>query len=256
MSVQHLSLRAVLIGLALTLAGCISTTTGTPEPVADDSDAAGANFQLGIRYFQNGKFELARDRLILSTELDGTEPLVWSTLGMTYERLENPRLAEESHARAARLGPRNFDVQNAYAVFLCNQRRFDDARRQFDKSIRASTNDNPEVMMTNAGVCMSQEPDYDAAEEYFRQALERRPSHAEALLQMAVLKHRTDDDLRARAFLQRYRAQHPTSAGVLYLCVLIERNLGDESARTDCANELLRDFPDSVEAQQLMAANK
>jgi len=243
---------ATVLAAALLLGACVSTTTGTPEPTSDSTEAANVNFQLGIRYFQNGNYELARDRLILATKLDPNEALVWSTLGMTYEELDNPRLAEEAHTKAARLGSRNFDVQNAYAVFLCKQRRFEDASKQFERSIRAATNDNPEVMMTNAGVCMSQKPDYDLAENYFRRALERRPTHPEALLQMAILKHRTEDDLRARAFLQRYRGLHPADAGILYLCVLIEDRLGDDKARTECSNELLRDFPSSPEARQLL----
>lgn len=233
------------------LTGCVSTTTGG-APAADPSDAAGANHQLGIRYFRNGRYELARDRLILSTELDGTDALVWSTLGMTYERLDNMRLAEESHDKAVRLAPRDFNVLNAYAIFLCNQRRYGDAKRQFDRSIAASTNDNPEIMATNAGVCLTQEPDYAAAEAYFRQALDAKPSHAEALIQMAALKHRTGDNLSARAFLQRFRAQHPTTAGVLYLCVLIEDDLGDKRAQTECENELIREYPASPEARQVL----
>ena len=243
---------ALCLGALALLAACVSTTTGAPAPSADNSDAAGANFQLGIQYFRNGRYELARDRLILSTELDGTEALVWSTLGMTYERLDNIRLAEESHNKAVRLAPRNFDVQNAYAIFLCNRRRFDDAKRQFDKSISAGTNDNPEIMATNAGVCLTQEPDYAAAEDYFRKALDAKPSHAEALIQMAALKHRTGDNLGARAFLQRFRSQHPTTPGVLYLCVLIEDDLGDQRARTECENELIREYPASPEAQRVL----
>ena len=113
--------------------------------------------------------------------------------------------------------------------------------KQFDRSINSPTNDNPEIMATNAGVCLSQKPDFVAAESYFRQALDAKPSHAEALLQMAALKHRTGDNFGARAFLQRYRAQHPTTPGVLYLCVLIEKDLGDDSAQTACENELLRE---------------
>lgn len=252
--IRALSLVALLLPLVLVV-GCVSTTTGAPKPEADNSDAAGANFQLGIRYFRNGKYELARDRLILSTELDGKEALVWSTLGMTYERLDNMRLAEESHDTAVRLAPRNFDVQNAYAIFLCNQGRYDDAKKQFDRSIKAPTNDNPEIMATNAGVCMAQAPDYAAAETYFREALDAKPSHAEALIQMAAIKHRTGDNLSARAFLQRYRAQHPTTSGVLYLCVLIEKALDDKSAQAECENELLRDYPRSPEARQVLSSS-
>lgn len=246
----------VFVALAGTvlLAGCVSTTTGTVPTESDDVDAASVNFQLGIRYFQNGNYELARDRLLQSIELDPKRAIVWSTLATTYEQLENLRLAEDAYDQAVRLGPRNFDVQNAYAVFLCRQRRFDDAERQFDRSISAATNDNPEVMMTNAGVCMMQRPDFAKAEEYFRSALDRKPNYGEALLQMSLLKHASDDDLHARAFLQRYRSMYPSNSGVLYLCVLIEEKLGDDSARTECANELLRDFPSSPESRRLLDA--
>jgi type IV pilus assembly protein PilF len=241
----------MLLGL---LAGCVSTTTGSPKPKADTEDAATANFQLGVRYFQNGNYELARDRLELSVKLDPKRAGVWSTLGATYEMLGNLRLAEGAHDKAINLAPRDFDVQNAYAVFLCRQKRYDDAELQLDRSIRAATNDNPEVMMTNAGVCMMQKPDYAKAEEYFRQALDRRPTHPEALLQMAVLKHSAGDDLGARAFLQRYRASKKDTAGVLYLCTLIEAKLGDDRARAECTTRLLSDFPRSHEAKKLGAS--
>jgi type IV pilus assembly protein PilF len=241
-----------LISVLVLLTGCVSSTTGTPKPEANDSDAANVNFQLGIRYFQNGNYELARDRLQQSVQQEPKRAVVWSTLGATYEMLGNLRLAEDAHDKAVRMAPRDFDVQNAYAVFLCRQQRFDDAEHQLDRSIKAATNDNPEVMMTNAGVCMMQKPDYAKAEEYFREALERKPNHPEALLQMTLLEHQTGDDLSARAFLQRYRAVQKDSSGVLYLCTLIEDKLDDTRARTECANTLISKFPNSAEAKKLL----
>lgn len=237
------------------LAGCISTTTGPPSSEPDDADAADVNYQLAIRYFQNGQFELARDRLLHSIKLNPRRGIVWSTLATTYEQLDNLRLAEEAHDKAVRLSPRDFNVQNGYAVFLCRQERYDDAEAQFARSVRAMTNDNPEIMLTNAGVCMMQKPDHAKAEEYFREALEERPNHGEALLQMSLLEYTTEDFLRARAFLQRYRSTNKVNAGVLYLCVLIEEKLGDERARTECASELLRDFPTSPESKRLLQSS-
>lgn len=250
------SILPLLAAASSLLCGCVTTTTGTTAPKADEVDAASVNYQLAIRYFQNGSYDLARDRLERSIDLDPKRAIVWSTLATTYEQLENLRLAEDSHDKAVRLAPRDFDVQNAYAVFLCRQRRFDDAKTQFDRSIESLTNDNPEVMMTNAGVCMTQKPDYAQAEEYFRRAIERKPKHGEALLQMSILKYATEDGLGARAFLQRYRGFYPSSAGVLYLCVLIEDMLGDERAREECSVELLRSFPDSEEAKKVLNAGR
>ena len=106
--------------------------------------------------------------------------------------------------------------------------------------------------MTNAGVCVSQKPDLEAAERYFRDALGLRPTYGEALIQMANLKHRTEDNLTARAFLQRYLAANDSSAPVLYLAVQIETRLGDDRAATDYMNQLLQDFPDSAEARLML----
>ena len=159
-----------------------------------------------------------------------------------------------THNKALKTDPRNFDVQNRYALFLCGQRRFDDAEKQVERSISAATTDNPALMLTNAGVCLSQKPDYPKAEAYFRRALEYRPNHGEALLQMSLLKHQTGADLSARAFLQRYQSLFPARSGVLYLCILIEDKLGNEKARTECSNELLRDFPDSEESRRVLGS--
>ena len=45
---------------------------------------------------------------------------------------------------------------------------------------------------------------------------------------------------------------NPPSAGVLYLAVQVETQLGDERAATDYMNQLLRDFPTSAEARQVL----
>jgi len=250
MNKSELILPAALCCLLLT--GCISTTTGTAKPEADDADAAELNYQLGARYYQNGKYDLARDRLLLSIELDPKRAISHSALALTYEALENLRLARASYEEAVSVDPRNFDVQNAYAVFLCKQRDFDEARQRFDKAALHRENDNAEVTLTNAGVCMMQEPDYAAAESYFRKALDRRSNYAEALLQLCLLKYQEEDYLGSRAFLQRFMSSSATTAGVLFLGAQIEGKLGDDRARSEFVNQLLRDFPLSPEARKVL----
>ncbi len=236
----------------LLLTGCVSTTTGTAPMEADEADAAELNYQLGARYYQNGKYDLARDRLLLSIELDPSRAVTHSTLGLVYEALGNKRLATASYEESVRIEPRNFEVQNTYAVFLCNQRDFDAAKKHFNIAGTHPENDNAEVTLTNAGVCMIQKPDLAAAEEYFRQALDRRSNFGDALLQLCLLKFKQEDYLASRAFLQRFMLAGKTTAGVLYLGAQIEEKLGDERARTDYVNQLLRDFPTSPEARKVL----
>ena len=248
---DHLALVGVV---GLLLAGCVQTTTVTSgvQPNADDADAAELNYQLGARYFRNGSYELARDRLLYSIELDPKNAVAHYTLALTYEALDNLRLATESYESSVRIAPRDHAVLNAYAVFLCNQRDFKGAREHFDRAAEIRTNDNAEITLTNAGVCMMQIPDLPQAEAYFRAALERKASYGEALIQMAALKFRTDAHLNARAFLQRYLSTNVPSAEVLYLGVQIEEALGDERAKTEYSNRILREFPASRQARRLL----
>jgi len=236
----------------LLLGGCVSTSTGTAPIEPDEADAADLNYQLGARYFQNGNYELARDRLQLSIELAPKNGAAYSTLGRTYEALDNSRLARQAYEDSIRVAPKNYEVQNAYAVFVCNQREFGKAERHFMKAANHQENDSAEVTLTNAGVCMLQKPDLEAAESFFRKALDRKRSFPDALLQLCLLKFKQEDYLASRAFLQRFMAANKTTPGVLYLGAQIEQKLGDQRARSTYVNQLLRDFPTSPEARKVL----
>ena len=236
------------------LSACVTSSTGAPEPEkAPPEVSANRFFELGVQYYSNGSYTLARDRLITALEYYPKMAIAHSTLALTYVQLEVPRLANEHFELAVKYGPKNFDVRNAYAVYLCQRKEFDEARVQFDLAIAVYENDNAEVMMTNAGVCMASKPDYVLAEAYFRSAITRKASYGEALLQLSSLKRKTGENLLARAFLQRYLLTNPPSAPVLFLGIEIENDLGDERAATDYTNQLLQDFPESVEAKYVLS---
>ncbi len=241
----------VLAAIVSILCGCISSTSSVNrfEP---RNDAAEQNYQLGAQYFRKGSYQLARDRLQRSIEFDAKNASAHSMLAMTYVQLGNTRLATESFEHSVRLGPNDQDVRNTYAVFLCGQGEYDEAREQFDRAIGIRENDNPEIMMSNAGVCMAKKPDLELAEQYFRQAIERRPTYGEPMIQMSALKYRTEEYLIARAFMQRYLIASKASAEVLDLAIRIENKLDDDRAATDYTNQLLRDFPDSPEARRTL----
>ena len=246
----------LLAGLLVCLlaTGCVTTTTttGGVKPDADKGDAAELNYQLGARYYRNGNFELARDRLLYSIELDSKNAVAQYTLALAYEALGNLRLATESYEQAVQISPKDHKVQNAYAVFLCNQGDFDGAGEHFATAAKITENDNAEITLTNAGVCMMQRPDQVRAESFFREALEYRANHGEALIQLCLLKFAQGDYLASRAFLQRYLGGNIPTPGVLYLGVQIEDKLGDERAKTEYSNRLLREFPASPEARRVL----
>jgi len=237
------------------MAGCVSTTTGSiTQHKRDDAAAAELNYQLGARYYRAGNYSLARDRLLLATELSPKMAVAYSTLALSYEALENKRLARASYEKAVRVAPRNFDVQNAFAVFLCRDKDFAQAQKYFEKAAGHAENDNSEETLTNAGVCMMQKPDVAAAEGFFRAALDRKPNHSAALLQLCLLKYQEQDYLGARAFVQRFMSVNKTNAGVLYLASKIEDMLGNDRGRTEFEDQLIREFPSSLEARKVLGS--
>ena len=245
-----------LLLAAVLLAGCVSTSDTPPPPEADDREAAQRHYQLGVEYYSKGSYDLARDRLLRAIDFDPKLAIAHTALALTYVQLENRRLATEHFERAVRLEPNNVNVRNAYGTYLCNNRDYDGALRQFDRAISVYENDDKQIMMTNAGVCLVNKPDFEAAERYFRDALEFRSSYGEAMLQLAILKYRTEDYLRARAFLQRYMVANPATPEVLYLCSQVESKLGDDRASSECITDLLRDYPQSAEAQYVINNRK
>jgi type IV pilus assembly protein PilF len=240
------------VTMAVFLGGCISTTSGPPKSEPDQEEAADLLYQLGARYYRNGEYDLARDRLLTSLEKDPRNAIAWSTLALTYEQLDNARLATEAYESAVRIAPNDFAVLNTYAVFLCRYGNYDDAQKYFERAIGIRENDNAEITLTNAGICMLEKPDPVQAEKYFRAALDRKSTYGEALLHMSNMKFLGREYLLARAFMQRYLSSNVASAEVLYLGFQIEDALGAEGERTEYSNRLLREFPQSAQAKSVL----
>lgn len=240
------------VTMALVLGGCVSTTSGPPKTEPDQEEAADLLYQLGARYYRNGEYELARDRLLTSLEKDSRNAIAYSTLALTYERLDNVRLATEAYESAVRIAPNDYTVLNTYAVFLCRYGNYDDAQKYFDRAIGIRENDDSEITLTNAGVCMLEKPDPVQAEKYFRAALDEKSTHGEALIHMSNLKFRGGEYLLARAFMQRYMSSNVPSPEVLYLGFQIEDALGAERERTEYSNRILREYPQSAQAKSVL----
>lgn len=240
------------IAVAIIMSGCISTTTGPPQSEPDENEAADLLYQLGARYYRNGEYELARQRLLASLEKNPRNAIAHSALALTYEQLDNIRLATESYESAIDIAPSDYSVLNTYAVFLCRYGKYEDAKKYFDRAINIRENDDVEITLTNAGVCMLEKPDPVQAEKYFRAALDNKATYGDALLQMSNIKFRAGEYLLARAFMQRFLASNAPAADVLYLGYQIEDALGDEQERTVYSNRLLREYPQSAEAKKVL----
>jgi len=242
-------LARVLLTLAMVtvLAGC--TTTPRESAAVSDKDAARFNVQLGMSYMQRGDLEGAREKLERALQQDATLPAAHAALGILYERAGDPRRAQEHLRRATRLAPDDPNMLNNFGGFLCRQGEFKEGIRHFEMAAGNAFYRTPEAALTNAGVCARRIPDLQAAEEFFRRALDLNRNSAEALLQLADLSLETERALQARAFLQRYESVGPVTPHSLELGARVERAAGDTRAAERYADRLRKEFPDSREAR-------
>ena len=235
-----------LIMLA-TLSACVTESSGRILKESPD-DAAAYNYQLGVEYLRNGKLRQARERLESSVRQNPKVAQTHFTLAILYQRVDEPDLADRSYRNAIRVAPDDAAVQNSYAVYLCGKKEYDSAVRYFVRAANNPLYSTPAAAWTNAGVCMREKSDLDAAERYFRQALEVDDAYPSALAELARLQMETGNALSARAFVQRLLAAQRPTAATLLLAWRVETELGDERAAQSYADSLREQFPESQEA--------
>lgn len=235
--------------LAACLAGCVTTTSG-PRPPSDE-EAAIANLNLGIGYLRQSRPDVAVDALERAIALDPGLSDAHSALALAYDQLDQGELAEQHHQRATQLDVNNAAAQNSYAVFLCRRNRWAEAERYFERAVENPRYATPAAALTNAANCARDAGDLAKAEQNYRAALELNPAFADALLGMSEVAAANENYLQARAFIQRSLAAAAPTAHLLWLCVIVERELDDSGAALSCEQQLRTNFPNSPELAQL-----
>jgi len=238
---------AVLVLLA---AACHKEVTGGVKPPTEH-EAAVANVNLAAGYINQGRPELAIERLQRAIKQDPKLADAQSMLALAYDLLGSAEDAEPHYKKATQLEPDNSAAANSYAVFLCKHNRWSDAEPYFKRATANLKYQTPEVAYTNAGTCALSAGDRVKAGENFRAALTRNPMYADALESMLDMSYQDKNYLQARAFLSRYRDVKPATAQVLWMCFNIEDHLNNHDAANRCAAQLREGFANSAEFQQL-----
>ncbi len=241
----------VCVVIAVMLAGCASSGERKREK---EKAVAGATAytQLGIEYLRDDRYELSLSKLQQALELDPDYAKAHGAIAILYEKVGDKELAEKHYKKALRLKPDDSGTQNNYGQFLCFQGRYKEANEEFMKAASNPFYASAMVPLTNAGLCAKRIPDAKQAEEYFRQALERDPKFAPALLQMAIAKFEEEQFLSARAYLERFQQVTEHNPDSLWLAVRTEFALKDRVASGRYAVMLKETFPKSEQAALLL----
>lgn len=233
--------------------GCVSTSNA---PFTGDKvsmkQASEDNVSLGIKYLQAGKRDVAMQKIQKAIQQDPDNADAYMGEALIYGAMGDVDRADQAYHTAIRKAPDDPEIQNNYAVFLCQHNKAAESEKYF---LQAAANPNyatPDGAYANAGLCAMQVPDLVSAEKYFRRALEINSTLPDPLFEMAQLSYNQKKYLQARAFIERFYSVTPQQRpDALLLGVQIERILGNQAGAAEYAKQLIKLFPGSPQAQQL-----
>ena len=236
---------AKIVFLSIFVTGC--TSVGGVK----STKASNANADLGIRYLQAGRLQLANEKLEKALKQDANSLTANHYFAILQQRLGNTNKARQYFAKAVNIAPKDPEVRNNYGSFLCDNGQPQAAIQQFTTAINDPLYKTPEFAYTNAGICLRKTGNDVKAEEYFRNALKKKTAFPSALLEMASLYSDRKRYPRAQAFMSRYESVGKSSPKALELCTIINQQMNDIAKSESCKSALLRLFPESAEAQRV-----
>jgi type IV pilus assembly protein PilF len=239
-------LLAALAFAVIALGGC----TGNPtHEGVDTTKAAETNAMLGLRYMQQGNYEVALEKLNRALSFDHRYGPAHHYLAELYRRLEKYEEADEHYRDALDYSEDDSSLFNNYGAFLCDRDRYEEGEMQFLKVLKNPVYSRKDQVYENLGLCVERKPNVERAEVYLRSALRINPNLPKSLLAMARLSFSKGEYLSTRAYLQRYLDEARHTAETLWLGIRTERLLGDKNAVDSYGLWLKANFPESAETK-------
>ncbi|HTV84047.1 MAG TPA: type IV pilus biogenesis/stability protein PilW [Dyella sp.] len=249
------------IGMAVLVAGCSKTDMVVPQAPTPKlpeetraqkaQNAADVHTRLAQHYIDINDLQGALQKVKLAVIDDPNYVPAQTVMAYVYERINDMPNAEIHYRRAVELAPTKGDTNNNLGAFLCRIGKVQESFAYFSKALADPFYATPDAALDNQGVCQLKLNDRVAAEASFRSAIERNPTNAGALLELANVLYMKHDYFNASAYLQRFDALGKPSPDSLKLGYDIETHLGDKDAAQTYSKRLMDQFPDSEQAQAL-----
>jgi type IV pilus assembly protein PilF len=244
-------------GLALLLAllaACATPPRGEAE-LRTDSDQTNAEKRARVRlelasaYLGRGQASTALDEVkqALAAKPDMAEG--YNLRGLIYASMNEHELADQNFKRALELNPRDGDTLHNYGWYLCTQRQFERAEKQFAAALEAPQYaDVPRTYMAR-GVCEARNNQWAEAEKSLARAFELDPANPAIAFSFSEVLYQRGQYERARFYVRRINSQaNQSNAQSLWLAARIERRLGNMSGVEDFARQLRERYPNSPQA--------
>lgn len=234
----------------LLLGGC------TTAPQIDSErlkQASTQNAQLGLAYMQQGRYEVSLTKLLKAVDQDPENSDAHHYIAELYRRLDRPKEAEKHYLEALKILPESTlsshvaAVRNNYAVFLCENKRFGEAKKYFAMVSSDPLYQEKDQLLENMGLCERDKGNLHQAEIFLLKALRVNPRLPKSLLAMAQINFDKQQYQQADIYFTKYIARSGHNAQSLWLGLLMERRKGNKDKVINYAVRLKTKFPDSKE---------
>lgn len=264
---------AVALTLALGLVGCVTTETvsnngsgpaGGSGAEADSSPVsskvspaeekrrrARIRLELAASHYQQGNLPLALQEIEQGQKIDPNYPAGYGMAALIYAAMNDRERADQNFRQGLRLAPNDAELNNNFGWYLCQTGRQREAIPHFDRAGEDRTYPTPAKPMHNAGICLRQIGDDNAAEGYLLRSFRLDPSNAVAMYNLGDLYLQRNNYERAKFYSDRLLSTYQPTAETLWLGVRVAR-MGNDTRNADrLADQLRSRFPNSHEAHRL-----
>ncbi len=243
--ILKLGLLLLCLGAYLSVAGCVTTTTGGFSADASDEKEIERRVQLASNYLRMGKMDAAKKHLKRALEIDPKSAEVHSSLGLVFQLSGEFELAEEHFKKSIRLDSSYSRGRNNYAVFLYERGRYKEAMGQLEIVVKDTLYENRANAFANLGKCALKLDKREQAQEAYTRALLMERGHSTSMLELAILYFDKSKYIESQRFYDQYRGAARQSARSLWLGVRLARIFEDQNAEASYALALKNLYPKS-----------
>jgi len=242
--------RICLLYLLIPLLSACVTVNDNPT---DNEKASNINVQLGIGYLQQGKLELANEKLLKALRYNPKSASAHNAYAILQDRLLVKDKAAYHYEKATTLDPKDPQAANNYGAFLCRNNQEAKSETYFLRALDNPLYKTPEYAYTNAALCLLKIDKRDKAIGNLSKALAANSNFPVALITMAKIKFEDQNHKDAKLYLDRYHLVAQPSAKSLWLSIRNELMLNKDRDVDELASQLQTNFPDSDEYQSWLA---
>lgn len=238
--------------------GCISESTyvanerQVTQRNVDNNEAAKTRIALGLNYLRRGDTTQALFNLERARIMAPNLPEVYNALALYYQAVGEHLQADKSFRQALSKDTHNADTYNNYGAFLCQIGNYSDAEQLLLSAIAKPGYIRVAESYENLALCQLEQAQFEQALNYINQSIMHNATRSASLLNRASILYAMGSLAAARQDLLRIQNLGAGSAASTLLDYLVLASLAELSGMREAKQQLLRHYPDSIEAGLLL----